>query len=472
MNSLRTRLWLSYVPVVGVALGVVTLGVVWYLLRNPLVYRQALLEMRLVAAEVDARAPQIIRMDAERRRQLLQRLADSFQGRVVLLDAEGQVLADSHPEQPPFWPWPLPAGKVTFRAQGQTWLYYRRTLGAQRSLLVIRPRPRVSLLAVLTDDLLPSLVLAGALALVLALVLAWAVARWVAAPLQRMAAAAEALAHGEGSPIPIAGPDEVQTLAQAFNAMLARVQDTLRAQRDFVANVSHELKTPLTSIQGFAQALLDGTADDPESRRQAAQVIQDEAARMHRLVADLLDLARLDAGTLPLRREPIDLHALLRGVQEQLAPQSREAGVALQLEAGPALPTLIGDADRLTQVFVNLVDNALQHTPAGGEVTLRAAAHGSQVWVSVADTGPGIPPEDLPRIFERFYRVDKSRRGDRRPHAGLGLSIAAEIVRAHGGTIQAQSSPGQGSVFVVKLPTVQPDDTTLHSRRPAEKEGA
>lgn len=467
MNTLRTRLWLTYTLVVGVALGVVTLGVLTYLWRNPLAYREASLELRLAAAEVAARSNALVRLDADRREALLRRVADAIQGRVVLVNADGSVLADSHPDQPAFWPWPLPkpSQRLSFRVPRQgIWLYYTRPLTANVTVLVLRPRPPVTPWHILTDDLLPVVCLAAVLALVLALLLAWLVARWVAAPLQQMAEAAIAVAEGRGQPIPVQGPEEVRLLAHAFNDMLARVRDTLRSQRDFVANVSHELKTPLTAIQGFAQALLDGTAAQPEARQQAAQIILDEAGRMHRLVVDLLDLARLDAGMLPLRREPVSLSALLRSVVEKFAPLSQQNHVTLTLEADD-LPPLLGDRDRLAQVFTNLVDNALQHTPAGGQVTVRVTRHGEEAWVAVSDSGPGIPPEEQPRIFERFYRLDKSRRGGRRHGAGLGLSIASELVQAHGGRIDLSSSPGQGSVFVVKLPFVRPDDSTLSRRR-------
>ncbi len=149
------------------------------------------------------------------------------------------------------------------------------------------------------------------------------------------------------------------------------VHASQQSQRDFVANVSHELKTPLTSVQGFAQAILDGTAETPEAQQQAAQVIYDEAGRMHRLVLDLLDLARLDGGTADLRRERVSLTVLLQAVIERLTPQSVQAGVSL-VDQVPDLPDVIGDGDRLSQVFNNLVDNAIKHTPAGGEVALSA----------------------------------------------------------------------------------------------------
>jgi signal transduction histidine kinase len=245
----------------------------------------------------------------------------------------------------------------------------------------------------------------------------------------------------------------VQELARSFNEMSIRVQTTQQSQRDFVANVSHDLKTPLTSIQGFAQAIMDGTASTPEELSQAAGVIYSEADRMHRMVLDLLELARMDAGIADFKRQPVDLASLLRGLVEKLSPQAHQAQVNLRAEIGP-LTTLTGDEDRLVQAFANLVDNALKFTPANGEVVIRAGQAAGQVEVSISDTGPGIPAEDLPRIFDRFYQTDKSRSRERRG-SGLGLSIASEIIQAHRGTITIRSLPGKGSTFIVTLPATR-----------------
>ena len=301
--------------------------------------------------------------------------------------------------------------------------------------------------------------------------LAYLISRWVAGPLQNMSGAARAVADGHRTQVKLAGPDEVRALGQAFNEMTQRVHASQASQRDFVANVSHELKTPLTSVQGFAQAILDGTANTPEAQAKAAQVIYDESSRMHRLVLDLLDLARLDAGTADLERAPLELGALLNAVAEKFIPQSREADVELITQIGH-LPGFIGDGDRLSQVFTNLVDNALKHTPSGGKVIFSAKQKGTWVEVSVADNGPGIPPEELTRIFERFYQLDKSRKGGPSHGVGLGLAIAHEIIHAHKGTLSAHSRVGEGSVFMVRLPVAQPGDSTAVSKRKDLKSGS
>jgi two-component system sensor histidine kinase ResE len=234
-------------------------------------------------------------------------------------------------------------------------------------------------------------------------------------------------------------------------------------RRDFVANVSHELKTPLTSIQGFAQAILDGTAGDGAAREHAARVIFDESQRLKRLVEELLDLARLDAGQAALSLASVDLTALLADVVDRMQPPAQEKGVRLSAQVG-ALPALVADGDRLAQVFTNLIDNAIKHTPAGGEVRVAAEAQAEFISVSVEDSGTGIPVADLERIFERFYQVDRSRRSGPERGAGLGLAISREIVVAHGGAISAESRPGLGSRFTLRLPRARPGDSTAVRR--------
>jgi signal transduction histidine kinase len=324
--------------------------------------------------------------------------------------------------------------------------------GERRIILFVSPQGRLLLLAWFIENLMPPLARAGAVALVLSILLALLISRSVAAPLKRVTGAAQAIADGEiEARTPASGPKELRDLAAAFNEMADQVQASQRSQRDFVANVSHELKTPLTAIQGFSQALLDGTASGPEGTAQAARVIHEEANRMRRLADELLTLARFDAGQVTIARGPVDLEPLLQRCVEKLATQAEASEVSLALDLTGTL-TVTGDGDRLVQVFTNLMDNAIAHTPGGGTVTLRArqTKDDGGVEVAVIDTGVGIPPEALPRIFERFFRVDKARQRSR--GAGLGLAISKGIVEAHGGTIVAESVLGLGSKFTVWLP--------------------
>ena len=310
-------------------------------------------------------------------------------------------------------------------------------------------------------SLLTAVVLSGGVAFSLSTPLALWLAHSLSRPLQHTASAAKRVAAGDYSvSLDITSPDEARILAQSFNAMTRAVADAQRSQRDFVANVSHELKTPLTSIRGFAQAIMDGTANDEASIRRAATVIHDEADRLSRMVRELLDLARLESGQVAMRWNRLDLAALVSTCADRFVPTAESKGVRLEVDL-PEPTYVVGDGDRLMQVMTNLVDNALKHTDAGGRVSLSLEVEGEDapVTIVVADTGRGIPKEDLPRIFERFYQVDKSRSrraASDRSGVGLGLAIVREIVRAHGGHVEVESVVGLGTRFTVTLPRRPP----------------
>ncbi|MCJ7654351.1 MAG: HAMP domain-containing histidine kinase, partial [Dehalococcoidia bacterium] len=216
---------------------------------------------------------------------------------------------------------------------------------------------------------------------------------------------------------------------------------------------SHELRSPLTSIKGFAQAIVDGTAKDKEAQLKAASVIEDESKRMMRLVEELLEFSRLESGQIKMVKESVDLKDLLQQCHEIFLMRAKEKNIQLRTEIGPLSP-VTGDIDRLEQVFNNLLDNALKHTPSGGKVDIVARQpHPNFVEIAVTDTGPGIPGEQLRHVFERFYRADPSAgKAGAGTGTGLGLAIARQIVRAHGGDINIKSTLGKGTEFLVRLP--------------------
>ena len=300
-------------------------------------------------------------------------------------------------------------------------------------------------------DVVPQLAIAGGVALLASAVVALLISRSVTGRLARVTRAAQEMALGNyNQQLDVRGQDEVGRLAQGFNAMAREVNQSQQTMRDLLANVSHELKTPLTSIQGFSQALEEDAIGSPDDRKQAARIINEETQRMRRLVDDLIDLSRLESGEEALQRDRVDLAELLRGCVERFAWQLRDAGAAIQLEL-PSLPSIEGDGRRLEQAFSNLIDNAVRHTPRGGSITVRAVAQNGAVRVAVHNTGSYIPPDELPRIFERFFQVDPSRtRG--KGGSGLGLAIASEVVQAHRGAITARSDRQEGTEFVVTLP--------------------
>jgi signal transduction histidine kinase len=499
--SLRFRLWLTYVLVAGVVIVIAGAAVAVYLLRNPAADRRELQRLRVVS-NLALRRSQVFdlsgQVPAARLQEVARRLDNATDVRVAVLNDSGELLVDSRSGLVS----PLPEGNFflekrnrltrVFRdQQGQQWLYLVTPLEGGNYLVLSVPRPRLQVLSILRDEFLTPFVRGFAIALALSLAMAFWIAHWIAAPLQNLANAATETSLGKFRKLPLKGPTEVKQVAVAFNEMGERVQASQRSQRDFIANVSHDLKTPLTSIQGFAQAILDGAADD----RAAAQVIYDEAGRMNSMVNDLLDLARLDSGAAGLQQESIDLASLLGGLVLKFTPQARQAQVELSLsvgDPGAGLPPILGDPDRLAQVFSNLLDNGLKYTPAGGRVDVWVHPSGNWMEVQVADSGPGIPPDELERIFERFYQTDKARPGGSRRGVGLGLAIASEIVEAHGGSIAAYNRQGlgpgrestpvpysgdserqvsiantqsSGAIFIVRLPAFRPDDSTPVRRK-------
>ena len=327
-----------------------------------------------------------------------------------------------------------------------------QTLEGTGASAIIVARPQASLGEV-TGDLFPRLVFSGLIGVAAALVLGFALTQSISAPLRNIARAARSVARGNyRQRVPATGPREVRDLAANFNRMTEEVQRSQQTLRDFLANISHELKTPLTSIRGFSEAMLDGTIDDDAGIERSAKIISDESNRVLRLVQELLDLSRIESGQVPMQQEDIDLHELFEHVREVFALRSEESGVAVTLSVNGRAHVL-GDFDRLEQVMNNILDNAFRHTPNGGSV--RVACRDLQpgtLQVTVSDTGPGISANELPHLFERFYRGDNNTAAPRKGY-GLGLAISREIVRAHGGEIWATSEPGSGTTFVFTLPT-------------------
>ena len=243
--------------------------------------------------------------------------------------------------------------------------------------------------------------------------------------------------------------DEVGRLARTFDDMIARLDDAFRRQRQFTADASHELRTPLTAVKGEVEVALTRPRE-PDAYREVLQRVNEEADRLIRLVGSLLTLARADAGQIPVALEAIDVPDLAAAAVEQVRPAAQQRDIELVLAPGTPV-TLRADEDLLLQLLLNLLDNAIKYTPSGGRVTAGWSTDGTRVELWVRDTGAGIAPEHLPHIFDRFYRADKAR-SRAEGGVGLGLSICRWIAEAHGGSISAESAPGQGATFTVRLP--------------------
>jgi two-component system, OmpR family, sensor kinase len=477
--SLRTRLVLSFVLIIVLCLGIVAASLV--VLLGDQMNRMVLSRL------ADTALPIYIQFRAAARGQVplnqvwtnLQEISQETGTYIFLLDSEDTIIKQAIPEDSSWSPpakleipspptnRPAPYRGIYAAPNGETFIFvaqpvtglFRPPDPSNPDTLVMAV-PRSQALAIWADFAKPFL-WAGLVALAVSIVIAFFLARSVYIPVRRVTNAAEEIARGNyEQQVPLDGPTEVKGLAQSFNQMSKQVKHSQQMLRDFVADVSHELRSPLTSIKGFAQAIVDGTAKGKENQLKAATVIEDESKRMMRLVEELLEFSRLESGQVKMVKERVDLKELLQQCHEIFSMHAEEKGIQLKTEIEP-LPPVIGDIDRLEQVFSNLLDNALKHTPSGGDVSIIARhtdTHFAEI--SITDTGPGIPAEQMRHVFERFYRADPN---SGKAGAGLGLAIARQIVLAHGGDIIAKSKLGKGTEFVVRLP-VQPTAPPQTSR--------
>lgn len=249
------------------------------------------------------------------------------------------------------------------------------------------------------------------------------------------------------TPLRDAGPQASLVILQD----LTRIRRLETVRRDFISNISHELRTPLASLQALVDTLRDGALDDPPAARRFLDRIETEVQSLTQMVQELLELSRIESGQVPMRLIPTPVDDVVFLPVERLRPQAERAGLSITIDLPSDLPPVLADAERARQVITNLVHNAIKFTPSGGTVTVSAESADEEVVISVRDTGVGVPAEDLPRIFERFYKADRARSGG---GTGLGLSIAKHIVQAHGGRIWAESVEGKGSTFYVALPVL------------------
>ncbi|MGC8488034.1 MAG: sensor histidine kinase [Clostridia bacterium] len=249
--------------------------------------------------------------------------------------------------------------------------------------------------------------------------------------------------------VPVEGADSVAMLARAFNRMLDRLESEERVRRELFADVAHEIRHPLAGIRARLDAMQDGAL--PLDQEQILRV-SDAAGDLARLVGDLRDLSLADVGQLRLDRIPVDVWDLVGQIQEWMEPVAEDQGIALTTTVASGLPQVLGDSARLRQVLLNLITNALRHTPAGGSVALSVVSTGRDVVFRITDSGQGIAPGDLPHIFERFFRADRARTRSEGAGSGLGLAIVRSLVELHGGRVTAASTPGVGSVFTITIP--------------------
>lgn len=304
--------------------------------------------------------------------------------------------------------------------------------------------------AVFQTAMLQALLISSGAASLVAVAVSLLVSSRIVTPIQRLLAASQRIAAGHyNERVPAAGSDELAALAAQFNTMADALEDAERRRVALIGDVAHELRTPLATIAGYAEGALDGVVAPDEA---TWALILDEVGRLRRLVADLQELSRAEAKQLALHVSAQSPQALVQRATARLATQFAEKGVDIALEIPTALPHVLADPDRITQVLINLLGNTLQHTTTGDRVTVQVIQDAGGLVFAVRDTGAGIAAEHLPHLFERFYRVDKAR-ARATGGTGIGLTICKALVEAHGGQIWAESpGPNQGATFAFRIP--------------------
>jgi signal transduction histidine kinase len=409
-----------------------------------------------------------VRGDSEQSLALfVDRAAEVYDVRALMVDLNGDVIADSAGE--------LDGERISFDtsvvfeapAPGEPYLTIRPADGSPANDLVLVTPPRVSLLGggsgviaippiryslmlAISEqtlarawlNLLPEMGLAAAIALPVAILLAVLIARYITSPLEKLTAASLQMASGSFDvDVAVEREDEIGRLSRAFSTMATRVGDKETQMRALVANVSHDMKTPLTSILGFSQALRDETDSQEDTRRMAA-IIHEEAERLNGRLNDLLYLAELESGQLLLQQDDVDLVQMIERATARIAPDAERRGISLTVEAAGA-PALRTDEQKLERVLENLLDNARKFTPDRGRIDVRAGAADERAWIEVANTADGLEPDELPRLFERFYRRDNGAGRPRQAGSGLGLPIARDLTELLGGALDASVGDGK-----------------------------
>jgi signal transduction histidine kinase len=455
-RSIATRLFLSYlaVVVVGLAVAAVTISglILQYENDQTRVHLEELSAPFLTAIQTGVRAGQQPReiVDA------LTEQAHAADARLLIVTAQRRVVIDSEGRLAgTILPQPSATNIGEFTEGSEQWIFVRQQLrqaaaGGVGLGFIVVARPR----AVFTDTLralLPSLALSGLVALGFAVLVAALLSRTITRPLRDLVAGVRRFAGGDyGTRVPLAGPSEVAEMGTAFNEMASEIQRSRGSEQAFLADISHELRTPLTSIQGFAQAIVEGEARG-DAVSHVAEIIHREARRLVRMVEGLLQVARLESGAQSMAREEVAPALLLESAVAALETQAKDAGVSFDVVGADALPSVRGDPDKLAQLFLNVLDNAVKHSPRGTTVQVRGNRDDGAVVIRVRDAGSGLPQGAQTRLFQRFYRGDNAQRDG----AGLGLAIAQAIAQAHGGSIRASNVEGGGAEFAVRLPLVR-----------------
>lgn len=443
-NSLLVRLIAAFAVITILALGAVFAFMTWSTSAEFDRVRERLDSQRASELGIAATRYYMAAGDWTGVQPYVRHMGDMWDWRIILTDENGTVVADSDeslvgqvysadPREG------LIVAQVGDRdAPGTLYMEPQNPPGAERAML-----------AGLVKRIGRFLILGLLVAFAASVVLAWFLSRRILTPVTDLRLAVQRLGAGDLSQrVEVKDPGELGDLANAFNTMVGQLQQADATQRQMIADIAHELRTPLSNIRGYVEAIKDKVLE-PDAETIA--VLDGEAVLLSRLVEDLQELSIVEAGQLTLQRQPEDVAQLVAHAADAMRTAASAKEVALSTAVDDELPLVSVDYHRISQVLRNLLDNALAHTPHGGSIAIQARPQGGFIEVSVTDTGEGIRPEDVPHVFDRFYRADRSRAratGGR----GLGLTISKELIEAHGGAIGVESEPGEGSRFWFTVP--------------------
>ncbi len=443
IHSLRFRLVVSFTLVILVVIGSVFFFINRATQDEIRRFVEYVAQMRAERMEIELCGYCLQRGDWEGIQPFVEQWGNLYGQRIILTDANGIVVADSEgdvlgesyaPDSPgrPLSP-PWQTGTIGT-------LYITPESSSDVGLIALQ---------ILFNEIGRFFIWGGLIGVAIALVITFLLSRRVLAPVKALTSAARQLGRGDFSQrVQVKDKGELGEMANTFNFMASDLEQAEQLQRNMVADIAHELRTPLSNLRGYLEAVRDGVIKpDADTIRS----LDEEAALLSRLVDDLQELSLAEAGELKLVCQAENIGELIKQTVGGLQAQATTKGLSVSVDLPDRLPAVNIDSPRISQVLRNLLENALAHTAEGDAITVIAAQQGNWVEVSVVDTGEGIPAEDLPNIFERFYRVDKSR-ARTTGGSGLGLTIAKRLVEAHGGTIQAQSEQGKGSRFSFTVP--------------------
>ncbi|MBN1190164.1 MAG: HAMP domain-containing protein [Dehalococcoidales bacterium] len=459
IHGLQFRLILSFVLVIVITICAVFTFVAWTTLNQIRQYEQRVIDLRTERAKTVLTRYYLVNRGWNGIQPLIEQLGTMEEERLILVGTDGVVVADSKEEVVGNSYQPSTDGIALYVSVNR--FYFDRNVPYQGSMSAIETANLCGTLYIFPDNtpntvaiLLSSsinryLLWSGILAIAVAVVLAFLLSRRVLQPIRALTVTARKLGRGDFSQrVQVRDRGEVGELSRTFNSMADDIERTEKLRRNMVAEVAHEIRTPLSNVAGYLEAIQDGLVKADSA---TIASLSEEVDLLSRLVNDLQVLTLADSGELNLMRQGEDIAQLIEQSVTALQIQASEKGLGLSASLTPGLPPVNIDYQRISQVLHNLLANAIAHTPSGGEITVSAENKGQWVEVSVSDTGEGIPAEDVPNIFERFYRVDKSR-SRAGGGSGLGLTIAKRIVEAHGGTITVRSEVGRGSTFSFTIP--------------------